>query len=335
VTKFERYIEKRLKAELHEEGERYYARYVSARSKLNVDILREIKGVEPNLSDHSADHIDHVLNNAAELVSLHRKTHGLSAIELYCLGLFILFHDVGNLFGRTDHHNRVSEVFDHVRGTGSDVQREKTLVLAATAAHTGKAADGTRDTLKELAVDEHLENHRVRLQELAAILRFADELAEGPRRTSDFSRQHCLYSADSQIFHVYASVTNVFIDRGNARICLTYEIDIGTEVGESDADRDKRLSRLLDFVYMRAVKLDQERRYARFYSGILDRFKTTSIQVIFRCKRKPIPFDLHQLHLNDKIIPGDPCRSLVDIDPAYSIPKLLADLQNASKVVTP
>ncbi|MBI2825943.1 MAG: hypothetical protein HYX69_14765 [Planctomycetia bacterium] len=336
MVDFETHIGRRLRRELPDVGDRYFAGYMAARAKLMDDILREIKGVEPSLSDHSADHIENVLSNAAKLLTLRPKTHGLSAIELYCLGMFVLFHDVGNLFGRTDHHKKVSEIYDWTRGTTSDVQHEKTLVLAAAAAHTGLASDGTRDTLKELPVTEHLNGHRVRLQQLAAILRLADELAEGPQRTSDFMQQHALYVADSRIFHQYASVTHVFIDRGNARVCLTYEIDIGCNSDESEDGRDRRIVALLEFVYQRAVKLDQERRYSRFYSPILSPFQTTSITFNFRCNRVPLSFSLPPISLDDKIIPGEPCRSLVDMAPAYSIPRLLADLRaHASKVVTP
>lgn len=336
MVDFETHICKRLKSEFQDGGNRYSSGYTLARSKLTDDIFREIKGIEADLSDHSADHIDNVLGNVAKLITLDHKAHGLSAIELYCLGTFVLFHDVGNLFGRADHNKNVSEVYDWVRGTASSIQHEKTLVLSAAAAHTGLASDGTRDTLKELAPSEHLDGHPVRLQELAAILRFADELAEGPRRTSDFMREHHKYAESSRIYHDYASVTHVFIDRGNSRVCLSYEIDIGCNPDESEVDRDTRLSSLLEFVYRRAIKLDQERRYTRFYSTILSPFKTTSIAVNFRCDGKPLAFVLPPVHLDDKIIPGDPCRSLIDLNPDYNISKLLAELhQHARKVVTP
>ena len=145
---------------------------------------------------------------------------------MYCLGMLILFHDVGNVFGREDHRNKVAEVFDQIRGDEPSLLHEKTLIVRATRAHTGTAQDGSRDTLKEVDEDEHLEGRRIRLRELAAVLRFADELAEGPQRTSDFMQRMQLYEPKSKKFHEYASSTNILIDRRNGRIILTYEIPI-------------------------------------------------------------------------------------------------------------
>ena len=76
---------------------------------------------------------------------------------MYCLGMFILFHDVGNVFGREGHQNKVAKVFDRIRGKNASLRREKTMVVRATCAHTGTARDGSRDTLKDLDDEkEHL-----------------------------------------------------------------------------------------------------------------------------------------------------------------------------------
>ena len=76
------------------------------------------------------------------------------------------------------------------------------MVVRATSAHTGKAQDGSCDTLKEVAELDHLANRPVRLRELAAILRFADELAEGPQRTSEFMQVEDLYESESKNFTI-------------------------------------------------------------------------------------------------------------------------------------
>ncbi len=325
-------MQKRLKAQLGAEtGRQWYSAYVLTRGKLVDQIFSEIKGVEPNLSDHGEKHINNVLSNACDLVSENHKEHGLSGVDLCCLGMFILFHDVGNLFGRDDHRSNVSKVYDWARGTDASLRRERTLVLSAACAHTGKAADGTYDTLKDLSETDHLDGHPVRLQELAAVLRFADELAEGPQRTSDFMRSQGLYDSISAIFHEYASVTNVFIDRGNERICLTYEIEVAPRPGENEAQADVRLAELLKFIYRRAVKLDQERRYARYYSRILAPFKTTSIKMNFCFGGRPLPSTLNPIQLEDKMVPGDPAKNIEDLYPAYEVSSLLAELKGLAE----
>lgn len=306
-----------------QKAEEIFAVYQTTRTKLIDSVLPEIKGAESQLSDHGAGHISNVLDNSYSLLSESGLNY-LTGIELYLLGIIILFHDVGNLYGRQDHHKKVAEIFDWARGTEPSVRREKSLVLAAIKAHTGKASDGTYDTLKDVGPQDHLANEPIRLQELAAILRFADELAEGVQRTSEFMLEKGLYQGDSQIYHEYASVTNVFIDRGNERVLLTYEVEL-VPATAGDLTWKDRLGRLLDFIYKRAVKLDQERRYARYYSSVLGQFKSTWVKLNFHCRGQVLEF-LPPLRLDDKVIPGDAGRTLPEIDSAYRVSELVENL---------
>ena len=238
---------------------------------------------------------------------------------MYCLGMLILFHDVGNVFGREDHRNKVAKVFDHIRGSRASLRREKTLVVKATWAHTGTAQDGSNDTLKELAVNDHLERRPVRLRELAAILRFADELAEGPQRTSEFMQEEGLYESESQEFHDYASSTNVLIDRQNSRIRITYNIDI-------DINKPDELRNFLSFIFSRIQKLNQERQYTRYYSEFLEPFKLIEVTFDFHCGSDILETELSPLQLTDLVVPGDQAKEISAINPAYSIDKLVNDL---------
>lgn len=249
--------------------------YEQARSKLQQEIYPEIRGSEPNLTDHGITHVLNVQQNAIDLLPDDGKKK-LSGIEMYCLGMFILFHDVGNVLGREDHHNKVAKIFDRIRGTNASIRREKTLVVRATRAHTGTAQDGSRDTLKELDEKDHLERKPVRLRELAAVLRFADELAEGPQRTSEFMQVEGLYESEAQKFHDYASSTNILIDRQNSRILITYNIDI-------DINRPDELRDFLSFIFTRIQKLNQERQYTRYYSELLEPFKLIEVTFDFHC----------------------------------------------------
>jgi hypothetical protein len=126
-------MQKRLKAQIGpEQGGAWFSIYSATRSKLVDQIFSEIKGIVPSLSDHGEKHINNVLNNACDLLSEKHKSHGLSGIDLYCLGMFILFHDVGNLFGRENHQHNVSQVYDWARGTDSSLRHERTLVVSWT-----------------------------------------------------------------------------------------------------------------------------------------------------------------------------------------------------------
>lgn len=322
--KFEEQMQISLKGSVGDtKGGEMFAVYQVTRNKLLKNVFTEIKGAEPQLSDHGPDHIANVLDNAHALLRENGSLKELTGVEMYLLGMMILFHDVGNLYGRKNHHTKIAEIFDWARGTAPGVRHEKVLVLNAARAHTGKANNGSYDTLREIGQQDHLDGQRIRLQELAAILRLADELAEGPQRTSEFMLEKGLYTGDSAIYHEYASITHVCIDRGTGRILLSYEIPV--DPSASGAWKNK-LCDLVEFVYKRALKLDQERRYARFYSSLLNPFRETSISLHFHCKGQVFDIAQSPLKLDDKVVPGDSVKPISEIDSAYDVETLLAAL---------
>lgn len=331
---FEEHLMNRLSEDLKQpEAEAHYRLYQNDKEKLTKHIYAEIKGVQEDRSDHGADHVDHVLGNVRYLITDDYDTHGLSGIELYLLGISVLWHDVGNLFGRAEHNRKISEVFDWVRGTDAAFRREKALLQQIIAAHTGVASDGTADTLKELSDSEHLENHPIRLQKLAAILRFADELAEGPRRTSEFMRTHFGYDSNSQFYHDYASSVHIHIDRSSQRIQLTYEIDVAKRTSENKSNWTKRLREFIQFVYRRIIKLDQERRYVRYYSSILQEFDKTSVEFNFWCNNEQLPPALPSLLLDDKVVPGMGAQEIEKANSDYRLAPLVKRLQASAEEV--
>lgn len=300
--------------------------YDQAQTQLRREIYENIRGSEPSLTDHGTTHVTDVQEKVVALLS---ESGGnladLSGVELYCLAMLVLFHDVGNVYGRKDHQNKIAPIFDKIRGTEPAVRRERTLVVRAARAHTGTAQDGSYDTLKEFGNRENLQGRPVRLRELAAILRFADELAEGPQRTSGFMQEENLYDADSRMHHDYASSTHVLIDRAMGRIAITYEIDLKPDLPEEN--RREYLSELLTFVYRRLTKLDQERQYVRHYSKLLNPFKSTEAAFNFHCGGEVLDINILPLKLTDKVvIPGEDTVDVATVNDAYAIENLVSRL---------
>jgi hypothetical protein len=296
-TRFEKHLKECLTAELgSEKATSMFSRFVAARDKVLYEI-RQIAAVEPNLSDHGPDHIAHVFENACTLISSNQTIHRLSAIDLYVLAMVILFHDTGNLKGREDHQLNIDEIFDWARGTAADTRREKTLVLTAVRAHTGKTATGSRNTIEEVPISDHMDGQQVQLRSIAGLLRLADELAEGPQRTTDFFRTHIGVDETSESYHRYASCTHVSADRGNERIRLTYEIQ-ANELASVSA-----LTKFLTFVFHRIAKLDEERRYARFYCSALLPFKQTDVVINFYNGSALVPYAV-RFQLDELVVPG-------------------------------
>ena len=94
------------------------------------------------MTDHGPDHVRNVLNNVSDL--LQGAPDYFKIIELYLLGLGVLFHDVGNLEGRSEHNRRIARFYDFVR-QGIQFAQEKSLVVQISQAHSGKGQTGTRN----------------------------------------------------------------------------------------------------------------------------------------------------------------------------------------------
>ena len=306
--------------------DKLHSSYIMTRTKLREQVFEHIVAAEPNLTDHGSRHVDNVLANAVELLG----EDGLDKVtgrELYCLGMSILFHDAGNFDKREEHRDKVGHLHDRIRGSEVSLLREKTLIVRATRAHTGLAQDGSTDTLKEVSNEEHLYHGTVRLREVAAILRLADELAEGPHRTSEFMQIEGRYDVNSLKYHEYASRAHVHIDRSSGRLALTYEMDMDAQRGSEHLCRvlDERLT----FAYGRIRKLNQERQYARFHSKLLSIFDSTEASFNFHHRGEVLDVNLVPLRLTDIVLPGEPTKKIADIDRSYALDGLIARLLQA------
>jgi hypothetical protein len=319
-----RRIERRAAAAVAEqfgatEGANLWSLYERAREKLARDVLPQIPGAEPFLTDHTQRHVENVLDNVDRLIGddvLAPRHPHLNGADAYLLCLCVLLHDAANVYGREGHARNIAKVYVWVRAGEHPPLQERFIVIKAAGAHSGETPAGSRDTIADLPETYDLQGEPVHLREIAAVLRFADELAEGPQRTSFFMQEQRGYPLENEIHHAYARITNVYIDRGGGRIALTYTIDI-----QSSADAPEvileRLRALLDYMFQRITKLDEERQYARYYSHVLEPFRTTTVQFNFWIDGEHQALDLETLVLSDKRIPGDQMMKLTHRDPNY------------------
>lgn len=310
------------------DGKVLYAQYITAREKLVEDILPEIKAIESSLTDHGDRHIANVLDNIHKIIG--KDSRNVTTMELYFLCLIALFHDVGNIHGRSGHYDKrkIYEIYDYVRGQDSRYDDEKNLIAEVASKHSGKASDGTTDTIKELSEQkEGFWNHGIELRKCAAILRFADECAEGRQRTSNYMMSHHKYDPKSTIHHIYAGCTKVFISRDDNRIALTYSIKIDT----AKADAWNETKELLEYIYSRVGKINNERLYNKYYAELLSNFKKVEVVLNFEIDRAPVSIGLKQLVLTDLVVPeGSQTNDIVRRDKAYSIESILEKLQKNS-----
>lgn len=335
LTDIERLVEPRLMAAFGEaDGKALWGGYATARQKIVHDIAGFISAEEINLTDHSARHIKNVLQNAFLLLGepcctgTDSKT-ALNANEMYFLTLAILFHDLGNIFGRKEHNRRLEEAYEYARGKDGTLP-EKRQLFNIVEAHCGQTREGSKDTIGNLESGASFRRERLDCRRVAAILRLADELAEGPQRTSVFRQKHFPPASESEIYHDYAKVCEVCIDRPGERIILTFDIEICPELWKQPFD-EVRLERLLNYCDTRAVKLDLERKYNAHYCSLLRPFKRTEISFHFHYMGQDLRLGLGKIVLDDLVLPTPTAdMALGKRSSAFDVSEIMAKLREAA-----
>lgn len=321
-TQIETITKKKLKKEHDQKGIEWYATYVTAKSALAKDILPFINQSEPNLTDHGPRHVADVLFRAGQLLG-ETMQKDMTSQDLYALILSILFHDVGNIFNREAHQQKIQAALKYVWPIRKLKRSEYLIITKAVLAHCGSATDGSKDTLKEVEDKAALEGLPINLREIAAITKLADELAEGPQRTSAFMLEHELIGPKSKPYHDYAFETQILIDRASGRIALTYDIEIETKNNNWEVD----LQKTLEMIYDRIIKLDQERQYTKYYCKYLAPFKKTTVSFNFHIDDSDFGLNLTKLILTDLKVPGDKQKSIIEHDECYEITKIIDSIK--------
>ena len=288
LTNIEKYTECALEREYGHAGKVLFGDYLHERDFLATNLLEDIKSTFADGTDHGPRHILNVLENAGLLLDVPKSygsrfelkegvvwNHHQGLCSMHWLSLIssILYHDVGNVVDRRDHQTRIDEIYARVWGSKAGIRHQhRDIIRTIGRAHCGKAQDGSADTLKAVGNKIPFKGVPIRAQELAAVLRFADELAEGPQRTSQVKLNAAAYSPDSEIYHRYASATHVTIDKASKRIALTYYLGV-TKGEDGEIENEGKLRDLLIFVFNRIQKLDEERQFTRHYTPLLDDFR--------------------------------------------------------------
>jgi len=214
------------------------------------------------LNDHGPDHMQKVITRAFSI--LRCSSQSLNEFETFILLCAIQIHDIGNILGRVGHEKKLHEIFEeHSKDIILD-SPEKRVIKSIAAAHGGRAHDGSKDTISKLCTTEVIFDSDIRTRFLAAVLRFADELADDSSRANRAALDLGVIGVDSEIYHHYSRALHTVKiekdeDNGDHRVVLVFELEESTlekmyKVGESK-------KYLLDEIYDRTLKMEQERRY--------------------------------------------------------------------------
>jgi len=208
------------------------------------------------LTKHGPEHCEAVIGRVTELIRASQVT--ISPYEAYLLLFAIHLHDAGIALGRQKHWERCAKIMRDLHVAGSEECEKKTIVQIAQA--HGRESDGNPDTILTLLPEPEfvLLEQKVRPQVLAALLRLADELAEGRNRACRFLLGQGSVPPESILCHEYSkSLHSVTLD--GAEIVLRFDMSQATAL-QLFAKGGENLY-LLDEIFSRTVKLHCERRY--------------------------------------------------------------------------
>ena len=222
----------------------------------NVTVAATLTDGDGTLTDHGPEHIQTVIQRASELL---RKSPAakLSCYEKYLLLVAIHVHDLGNFFGRETHELNAEKVMEELGPALGEEMTEKRAIFEIAQAHGGNI-DGNKDKLSLVPVTRDVLGQDVRSRFLAALLRFADELADDKTRASRYLIKIDKIPPVSEIYHKYAfALQSVKVTAETVR--LDFEL--------TEADVKRRFGKgrcqvfLLDEIYDRTMKMHRERMY--------------------------------------------------------------------------
>ncbi|NQU24873.1 MAG: HD domain-containing protein [Candidatus Nealsonbacteria bacterium] len=265
------------------------------------------------LTDHGPEHIRTVIDRASQMIGDPKDR--LSPYEVYVLLVAIHLHDLGNIFGRVSHERRLAEIMSHI-GTrlGNEVIELKTIRRIAEA-HGGKDSDGTNaDTIGTLQPEEPFRSEAVRMQLLAAILRFADELADDTDRASRLALELDRIPTEARIYHQYAKQLHsvrVLRDSGSIDLRFTLDSDVACRTFEKDGGSQY----LLDEVYCRTMKMHVERIYCTRFMHDVVRLDAINVRIrVFRSATDTTPLEDIKYSLRESGYPNMPLEISLVVD---------------------
>ena len=245
-------------------GTNRFELYKAIKSKLQQDYYRDIDGAltadscGSAYTRHDIGHVDDVIRKAGQILGANSDTkkpaiRKLKPYEIFVLLIACLIHDAGNIYGRSGHANRVRKILKDVSDAQLN-QYEISLISKIARAHGGKTPSGSYDTIGGLDDKGGVEHITIRPRYLAAVLRFADELAENPRRANRRDAE------GSKFPNLYCSSISVRVDYESRRISLNFVVSDG-ECALYETDESGESMYFLDYISKRVAKTELERRY--------------------------------------------------------------------------
>ena len=235
------------------------------------------------LTDHGVDHVKTVIQRASDLVAGNECS--LTGYEVYLLLGAIHLHDVGNIYGREGHEIRVEKILEYLGMLIGDDDIEKRCISEIAQAHGGWPKNKIDTLPKSTAIN----SREPRMQLLAAILKFSDELADERPRAGRFLTAHGMLPTESEVFHHFAlALHSVVIDaKEQHEVKLAFQLNrrqvtepLGKKKMGSEANEVERVF-LIDEILKRTWKTHLERIYCMRFMVPDVRIERVSVTIEF------------------------------------------------------
>lgn len=188
----------------------YYQTYAVVKSRLVTSYFPYIKDIQPFMTDHGIGHVDRILEKISHFLEPHLPIPGNPnerIIDLENLNILmhgVLWHDMGNLYGRVDHEKNIVKIFDTVKTFLYDPIHQD-FIVRISRAHSGKGS--IEREIEEACRTVH--DSAIYPQFLSALLRISDEIDEDQRRIE--SRAFSLVPKENQAYWKFCSVNESVI----------------------------------------------------------------------------------------------------------------------------
>lgn len=188
----------------------YFQTYAVVKSRLATSYFDYIRDVQPFMTDHGIGHIDRILEKLYRFLEPHLPVSGnpndriIDVENLSLLMHAVLWHDVGNLYGRIEHEKNIVKIFDTVKTFLYDPFHQEWIVKIGEA-HCGEGS--IEQKIEDASRTIH--DSVIYPQFLSSLLRISDEIDEDQRRVQ--SRAFSLVPKQSQAFWKFCSFNESII----------------------------------------------------------------------------------------------------------------------------
>jgi hypothetical protein len=226
------------------------------------------------LNKHGKEHVKKVISCASDIAGcIVDNNVKLTPFEIFNLLCAIQIHDIGNIYGRENHTTSFKVDFDKYANESCITEGIlRNCIFDIAKVHGGKI-NNDKDTVEaaHLRYKVVLFNEIVRQRFLAAILRFADELADDNTRTLDIDIS--MIPEYSKIYHAYSSsLRTAKIEKEEkedayfVKLCyfMTLQESLHSYKKLVKNENGKAVSisiQLIQEILERTIKMERERRY--------------------------------------------------------------------------